>query len=1137
GGGGGGAKPLNNQSLETKNPKNTKSLDSKSKTNKALESQNPNKIQTTKIQSSKASKDLVNPQSQKVVESNPKLDSKNTRESKKIQRVKNTCDSITIQNPTNSQKSKESSKAKSFIRTIPVSIALASALSSQAVALSTENGQLVDEVIMSGSPTLTVNGTIKNGTIINGKSTIKNNNPNSTNRGHSGGSIINGWDLKYSSFANYPGYSNIIIDHSKDDSAGGVLVTGKFDFQYGDYGHSYEVLAGTKAGNLTFDTGASYTILHRGYVDFINIISVSENASAAIITNKGTITQKTNANIINLASNSTTDAIVNSGTITSVGNNLLTLRANATLGILQNSGTMSTTNTNLVDLSGGNNSIERIELSSGSTTSARTNIINAQSSATIGTITATGATMSGNINLAGTSSITNGISLDNQSKMTGGITLGGSSNIAGIFLANASTITGNVTLNGSSSIDNISISGNNASLAGNITIGTAGGNTASIDNITISNGGTYAGTIHTRNQTSIDSITIASGGVVGSSNTNSTILSSGNSTIHNIDIQDGGTMYGNIEAHWIKGANNEQDSSGAYKDGNIGDVSIAGRLQGDIVVYNKVVMDSLTMSENGTITGSVRVGNDGDSSQTPTLSTITLNGNSGINAIVLGNSNGNGPRATINSLTLEGTSSIGTITNNSNATIVNLTLNETSTITNGITNDSNIGSLDLQNNTTYSGTGSITNALDIANNKTLNANTNGIKILFANNATGTINNAGIISGNLNNQNGSTIKTFNTGSISGSIINNADATIETLNVTGNVANGIRNDSNIGSLIVKESVSYSGNGSITNKINVESGDTLTIGSGTLNFVSTNGTINNAGTINGNITNIANSILTDFTNSGSISGTFTNKGHIVEFTNNENGIINNFVNDNTISFFENNGTIANFTGSGTIYGVINSKTITNDFINIATSLKNTGIITGNVQLMGNQQNCTDSVCQNLTSDLINDGTITGNVTNDKGKEINSVENTGTIGGSIANSGSINIFEVSGTIAQGILNDTNASISSITINKGANLGSNGITNNSNIGTFIVKESVNYKGNGNDRITQALEVAQDKTLTIGNSGTLSFKSTKGSVNNAGTIAGNLSNVKDSIITSFNNSGTITGNLYNDGHIDTLSNT
>ncbi|OCR18787.1 hypothetical protein BA917_08215, partial [Helicobacter pullorum] len=63
------------------------------------------------------------------------------------------------------------------------------------------------------------------------------------------------------------------------------------------------------------------------------------------------------------------------------------------------------------------------------------------------------------------------------------------------------------------------------------------------------------------------------------------------------------------------------------------------------------------------------------------------------------------------------------------------------------------------------------------------------------------------------------------------------------------------------------------------------------------------------------------------------------------------------------------------------------------------------------------------------------------------------------------------------------------------------------------------------------------KTLTIGSNGTLSFNSAKGSVNNLGTIAGNLSNVKDSIITNFTNNGIITGDLYNDGHIDTLTNT
>ncbi|WP_230846914.1 hypothetical protein, partial [Helicobacter pullorum] len=102
--------------------------------------------------------------------------------------------------------------------------------------------------------------------------------------------------------------------------------------------------------------------------------------------------------------------------------------------------------------------------------------------------------------------------------------------------------------------------------------------------------------------------------------------------------------------------------------------------------------------------------------------------------------------------------------------------------------------------------------------------------------------------------------------------------------------------------------------------------------------------------------------------------------------------------------------------------------------------------------------------------------------------------------------------------------------------------TNNSNIGTFIVNESVSYNGNGSDRITQALEVAKDKTLTIQNSGssngTLYFNSTtNGTINNAGTIAGNLSNVSNSTLGTFINSGTITGDLYNDGHIGTLTNT
>ncbi|WP_207204121.1 hypothetical protein, partial [Helicobacter pullorum] len=123
------------------NPKDLAKLESNSPklkvSNSKLESKNSNKILKSKIQDSKTSKASMNLESKKILESSPKLDSKTSQKSnkeseskqaKKIQRAKNTCDSK------QSKKSKNSSKLKSFIRTIPISIALASALSSQAVA-------------------------------------------------------------------------------------------------------------------------------------------------------------------------------------------------------------------------------------------------------------------------------------------------------------------------------------------------------------------------------------------------------------------------------------------------------------------------------------------------------------------------------------------------------------------------------------------------------------------------------------------------------------------------------------------------------------------------------------------------------------------------------------------------------------------------------------------------------------------------------------------------------------------------------------------------------------------------------------------------------------------------------------------
>ena len=1088
---GGGQKAINNQSLGTKeNPKSSKSLDSKSK--------NPNKIQTT-IQDSKTQ-----------LESNPKDLAK--LESKKIQRAKSTCTQ-------KSTKSKESNKAKTFIRTIPVSIALASALSSN-MAAAIPDGPLTDYRLTEvRDGTVIVNtGTAKDGTIINGAVTTSGRQGANVN-GKS--TIINGWNMKQNGVD-----GGIVVGTAFN---GGVVVNQRVSV-WDNPQKRYEVFAGTKAGDLTFNRGMTVNNWAN------NLFHIGEGASAGTITMaQGSTTSVNNASatIINIGGGGYLAGFVNNGNGTyqhSNGGAMIQIWGSGTLDLFRNAGNL-TTKTMLKTDSG---TINQVDFTSGSSTTASQGLISV-SNATIGTITATGATVSGSINLAGTSSITNGISFDN-STLRGDISLANSSNIAnGISLTNASNMTGNITLANTASIDNISISGNNATLSGNITIGTARGNSASIGNITISNGGIYAGTIHTRNQTSIGGITIANGGVVGSSNTNSTIISSGNSTIHNIDIQDGGTMYGNIEAHWLIGgdANNEQDSSGVYRDGNIGDVSIAGRLQGDIVVYNKVVMDSLTMSGNGTITGSVRVGDDGDSSQTPTLSTITLNNNSGINAITLGKS-GNSPRATINSITLDGSSSIGDIAGYA-GTISTLAVN----------GNSSIDSVD--------GTNIDIDTFSIANGAMVGH---------------------LITGDNNIQN-----LTNSGSIT------------TLDVTGNVGNNnvITNNGSIGNLNVQSSVTLDGTSNrITNSLVVNSGETLTSRT-ELQFFASNGTLHNAGTIVGNINNLNGSTIADFDNSGNINGVFSNNGHIIKFVN--TGSINSFTNNSTVAFFQNDGVITKFNGSGIIYGVINSETINADFVNVATSLWNQegAVISGNVTLSGVEETCNNGICQQ--SELINDGEITGGVRNDTGKQIDLLENNGIIGGGVSNDGGIGDLRVNANLAysgSGSITNSLEVASNVTLNASnstINLDSNngnfnnagsisgninnmqdsiintfaagnisgsivnngsintlettgniegGFANNGNTGNLNVTRNLAYSGIGN--ITNSLNVAANTTLDASNS-TINFNASNGTINNAGNIQGSLNNLSGSTIDNLVNSGVITGSIDNAGTIGSIVNT
>ncbi|WP_179853973.1 beta strand repeat-containing protein, partial [Helicobacter pullorum] len=536
--------------------------------------------------------------------------------------------------------------------------------------------------------------------------------------------------------------------------------------------------------------------------------------------------------------------------------------------------------------------------------------------------------------------------------------------------------------------------------------------------------------------------------------------------------------------------------------------SVVGNLSNAGVVKDFIVDSDMDYAGDGSITNSMTILNNNTLNIGNAPSNGTININFGASATgTIGNA------GTIN----------GNITNLTTSTIKNFVNESTGKIDGDIINKGII--------TSFTNSGSFEG--NLTNNKTIENLTTGA-------ITGNITNAGsittlIASGNvtngITNKASSTITTLtiNNGASLGSGITN-EGNITTL--TNNQANtSITNTQNIGTLDINANTTYSGDGNITNKIDVESGDTLTIGSGsdTLKFNATNGTITNAGIINGTINNIKGSSILDFDNSGSITG-IINNGHIAEFTNSASGIIDNFVNDYTISFFENNGVIKDFSGDGIIYGVLNSKEIAGNFENVATSLKNTGTITGNVQLIGNQQNCGNDICK--TSDLINEGIITGTFTNTADKEMNAVQNTGVMGGisnegnittiytgnitgSIANSGEITTLNVTGNVTNGITN-TAGNIANLIIDKGVNLGS-GITNNAAIGNFTNNANITYSGSGS--ITGNFINANDSTITLNDDLILNGKDN--AFSNNGTLKGTISNI--GALSSFTNTGSITG--------------
>ncbi|KAB0574038.1 hypothetical protein F7P74_08365, partial [Helicobacter pullorum NCTC 12824] len=879
--GGGGQKPLNNQSLETKEILKSKIQDSKIQlesnspklkdSDSKLESKNPNKIQ-----SPKASKNLVNPQSLKVLESNLKLDSK-TR-----------------------QKSKESSKVKSLIRTIPVSIALASALSSHAVAdWQIGQGTNID---------LKQLGTIQNG-----------------------GIIVDNVNVKFST-------SQAVNERS---------------FLYG-------VAANQTGNDLTINNNSSIEF----YALNGPMIKIDGNATVGIITNGGILIRERFGGLTNykvafdLGNSATTEAFINNGRIYWEGANVISLWSNSHIGIIKNTGTIQTEGAAIatpepnvtigsIELEGG--VLQRINSSgsANSVTLATGDVISLANNANVGKIiVSNSASIHGNISLSRTT-ITDKISFG-DSNMTGNISLGGSQVANGI------------------SIDNSKISGNISIAAGNNT------------NSTIANGVTLT------NNSTIGDFTLDN----GSSILNGLTLSN-DSTITNLNV----TKRGNIDELLLsQGTINgnlkvEGNADGAGTNtATIGEITLANNstITGDISVKGdgasnnaNAKIGNITLEDGTGIGGSIAVGDSNGAANTNgEIAGITLYGNSTIAGGIINNANGNigtiisdTNNGVSNTITNSGTiakldiqnentgGNGGTIVYRSDSGIITDTLSVASGATLAIKDStgSNTGTIELKSNSLELEDGS---TLNLANGSTLVGhlknsgnlgnwtNESNIQGHFINEGTIGILNAGSIRDYLENTSTGFIQTLTEGKITGTL--NNTGTIGELNTSViNYTNGNTNIATIagaghyGILNIDKNTIMDNNNTITNALKVDknnsgNGYTLTInnggsGNGTLYFNSTNGTIDNAGTILGSIdngsgstisifTNIGtidgninnNGTITDFTNSGSISGTFTNKGHIVKFVNESTGSINNFTNNNTISFFENNGIITSFNGN---------------------------------------------------------------------------------------------------------------------------------------------------------------------------------------------------------------------------------
>jgi uncharacterized protein with beta-barrel porin domain len=418
--------------------------------------------------------------------------------------------------------------------------------------------------------------------------------------------------------------------------------------------------------------------------------------------------------------------------------------------------------------------------------------------------------------------------------------------------------------------------------------------------------------------------------------------------------------------------------------------------------------------------------------------------------------------------------------------------------------------------------------------------------------TGTLSNLGTVasSGNTGVLNQSTlIALSNSGTVSASNfgISNFHGVTGTLTNAGSIYGGATGVFNIGTINTISNISGAAiTGGQTGVENLSTIGTLT-NAGLIDGVTYYGIENDAGiaaltnATGGTITSHSSGISNDgnigtLTNSGTIQGNFfdgvSNQETISQLTNNAGGIItgafSGVVNQDRIGTLTNSGTI-----QGGLNGVFNSGsigTLTNTSLGSINSLYNTGLIGGGAAPIAISN-------AGAIGTLANTGTISGitdAIYNDKDGFVGTLSNAGLIQANYNNG----IYNV-GTISQ-LTNQAGGTI--------INTGYSGIGNNGgDIGTLTNNGLISGGGHGiyNEygTISQLINQA-GRTITGGVGGIINYEGDIGTFINSGLIRGGYFNGidnDDGTIATLSNmaGGTISGvsaDIQNTGFIGTLTN-